>query len=125
MDGVRLQLNAAIPAQTARWVCMEFRVIWEINVHADNPLQAAEQARCLQLNPEMPATIFGVWDYHKVKMHRVDLNEPIDRLDNAALGPVRANLRRMQCANGLDTGIKDLAAVMLIFLDEAGRPRRR
>lgn len=104
---------------------MEFRVIWEIDVHADNPQQAAEQARAVQLAPDMPATIFEVWDYAKLKMHRLDLAEPADRLDNGALASVRATLRRLQCATDAEAGLKDLAAVMLIFLDaENGRGRR-
>jgi hypothetical protein len=97
---------------------MEFRVIWEVLVHADGPEQAAEQARALQLNSAMPATLFSVWDYHHLKMHRVDVDEPPNQLDNGALATVRTALRRLQCARHLEPGIKDLVSVMLIFLDE-------
>ncbi|MGC2400534.1 MAG: hypothetical protein WA510_12145, partial [Acidobacteriaceae bacterium] len=113
------------PAQTVGWVRMEFRVFWEIDVHADSLLKAAEQARALQLDAQMPATVFTVWDYAKLKMHRIDVAPPADQLDTAALTSVRSALRRLQCATNLEAGLKDLVAVMLIFLDaENGKVRR-
>jgi hypothetical protein len=97
---------------------MEFRVIWEVLVHADGPEHAAEQARALQLNPATPATLFSVWDYHNLKMHRVDVDQPDNQLENGALAAIRTAFRRLQCANHLEPAIKDLVSVMLIFLDE-------
>jgi hypothetical protein len=104
---------------------MEFRVIWEIDVHAENPLKAAEQARALQLDALTPATVFSIWDYAKLKMHRIDVAAPIDQMDTAALASVRSTLRKLQCATDLEARLKDLVAVMLIFLDaEDGITRR-
>lgn len=96
---------------------MEFRVIWEIEIEADSPKHAAEQARALQMNPGMPATIFEVWEHAKQRMHRVDLAAAAERLDKAELAKVRATLRRLQCSPELRRDIKDMVTVMLIFLD--------
>jgi hypothetical protein len=98
---------------------MEFRVIWEILVHADDPQHAAEQARAWQLNPETPATVFGVWEYDKLQMHRVDLTATTDQLDGVMQASLRSTLRKLQCATDPKPGVKDLAAAMLIFLDDA------
>ena len=40
---------------------MEFRVIWEIDIDAQGPKEAARQARAIQLTPGMSATVFDVW----------------------------------------------------------------
>jgi hypothetical protein len=105
---------------------VEFRVIWEIEIHADSPEEAAEQARALQLDRAMPATVFEVWDHAKEKMHRIDLAAPAGRLDNGELGSVRTALRQLQCAPDLAAGTKDILSVMLMFLDaEEGHSRRR
>jgi hypothetical protein len=104
---------------------MEYRVIWEIDIHADSPQQAAERARAVQLDPDTPATIFSIFDYGNLQMHRVDPVAPVDRLSNGALASMRADLRRLQCFPELNAGLKDLVAVMLIFLDaEEGNARR-
>jgi hypothetical protein len=96
---------------------MEFRVVWEIDVDADSPEEAAERARVVQLNPDMPATLFDVWDHAKQRMHRIDLAAPTDRLEEVEVASVRATLRCLQCAPDLQPGMKDLVSVMLIFLD--------
>jgi hypothetical protein len=98
---------------------MEFRVIWEFVVRAEDPQDAAEQARAWQLSRQTPATVFSVWDYARGQMHRVDLDPPGDQLDAAARASLRSTLRRLQCAHEVEPGIKDLAAAMLIFLDAA------
>ena len=104
---------------------MEFRVIWEIDVDADSPQQAIERARAVQLDPGMPATVFDVWDYGKQKMQRIDLAARPDRLDSVEMASVRASLRLLQCAPGLQRETKEIAAAMLIFLDsEEGCSRR-
>jgi hypothetical protein len=104
---------------------MEFRVIWEIGIHADSPEQAAEEARAVQLGPDMPATVFEVWDYARHKMHRVDLAAAGGRLDAIEMASVRAAFRRLQCAPHLAPAGKDLLAVMLIFLDAEQAYSRR
>ena len=97
---------------------MEFRVIWEIDIHADTPKHAAQEARAIQLNPDMPATVFDVWDHAKQRMHRIDLTSATGRLETAQLTSLRATLRSLQCAAELPAGIRDVVSVMLIFLDE-------
>jgi hypothetical protein len=104
---------------------MEFRVIWEIDIDADSPKQAVQQARAIQLSPDMPATVFDVWDHAKQRMHRVDLASVSGCLDRAELTSVRAALRSLQCAPDLPVGMQDIVSIMLIFLDEdAGFFRR-
>lgn len=97
---------------------MEFRVIWEIDVDADSPKQAVQQARAIQLSPDMKATVFDVWDYVKLRMHRVDSASVGGRLDRAELTSVRAALRSLQCAPDLPVCMQDIVSIMLIFLDE-------
>jgi hypothetical protein len=76
---------------------MELRVIWEIDIDAEGPKEAAQQARAIQLTPGISATVFDVWAYVAGKMHRVDLVEEADRLDRDELFAVRAGLRLLQC----------------------------
>ena len=64
---------------------MEFRVIWEIEIEAEGPREAAQQARAIQLIPGMSATAFDVWAYAAGKMHRIDLVEEPGRLDREEL----------------------------------------
>jgi hypothetical protein len=72
---------------------VEFQVIWEVEIEADSPLEAAQQARAIQLTPGMSATVFDVWAHIAGKMHRTDLLEETDRLDQDELFAVRAGLR--------------------------------
>jgi hypothetical protein len=104
---------------------MEFRVIWEIDIEAASPLQAVERARAVQLRPDMPATLFDVWEHARQKMHRVDLAAAVGRLEGAEMLSVRSNLRRLRCAPDLRPETKDLLSVMLIFLDAAEVSSRR
>jgi hypothetical protein len=96
---------------------MEFRVIWEIDIEAEGPKEAAQQAREIQLIPGMSATVFDVWSYVAGKMHRIDLVEEPDRLHRDELFAVRAGLRLLQSKPDTPPSIQDLATVMLIFLD--------
>jgi hypothetical protein len=108
---------------------VEYRVIWEIEIDADSPKQAAEHARALQMSPAMPATVFEIWEHARQKMHRVDLAAAADRLGKAEMSHVRATLRRLQCLPEPRRDIKDMVTVMLIFLDadeaHSGRMRTR
>jgi hypothetical protein len=64
---------------------MEFRVIWEIDIEAEGPKEAAQQARAIQLIPGMSATVFEVWAYAAGKMHRIDVVEEPAKLDRDEL----------------------------------------
>jgi hypothetical protein len=88
---------------------VEFRVIWEIEIEADSPLEAAQQARAVQLTPGMSATVFDVWANTAGKMHRIDLVEEPDRLDHDELFAVRAGLRLLQCNPATPPSIQELA----------------
>jgi hypothetical protein len=103
---------------TLAGAAMEFRVIWEIDIEAEGVKEAAQQARAIQLTPGMSATVFDVWAHGAVKMHRVDLVEESDRLKPDELVAVRAGLRLLQCKPGMPQSIQDVAAVMLVFLDQ-------
>jgi hypothetical protein len=96
---------------------MEFRVIWEVDIEAEGPKEAAQQAREIQLIPGMSATVFDVWAYSAGKMHRIDLVEEPDRLHHDELFAVRAGLRLLQSKLDTPPRIQDLATVLLIFLD--------
>jgi hypothetical protein len=96
---------------------MQFRVIWEIDIEAEGPKEAAQEARAIQLTPGMSASVFDVWAYTAGKMHRIDLVEQPDRLDHDELFAVRAGLRFLQCNPSTPQRIQDLATVLLIFLD--------
>jgi hypothetical protein len=96
---------------------LEFRVIWEIEIHATSPEEAAQEARAVQLRQDISATVFGVWDHAKERMHRVDVARPAGELDPIELIDVRACLRSLQCVPGLHNNIRDMVSAMLIFLD--------
>jgi hypothetical protein len=96
---------------------LEFRVIWEIEIEAENPKEAAQIAREVQLMPDMPATIFEVWDHARQKMSRLDLAEPIGRLGDRELVSLRSTFRRLQCGPDLPPGSKQIVSAMLVFLD--------
>jgi hypothetical protein len=100
---------------------MEFRVIWEIDIDAEGPKEAALEARTIQLTPGTSATVFDVWAYTVGKMHRVDLIEEADRLDRDELFAVRAGLRLLQCDSDTPPSIQELATILLIFLDRDNR----
>jgi hypothetical protein len=97
---------------------MEFRVIWEVDIDAEGPKDAAQQARAIQLTPGMSATAFDVWAYVAGKMHRIDLVDQPDRLDGDELFAVRAGLRLLQCHPDTPPSIQELVTIILIFLDK-------
>ncbi len=96
---------------------MEFRVIWEIEIHAASPEEAAREARAVQLRSDISATVFGVWEHATEKMHRIDLERHAGKLDPAEMITARASLRSLQCVSGVQDNIKNLVSAMLIFLD--------
>jgi hypothetical protein len=92
-------------------------VIWEIDIEATSPKEAAQEARVIQLTPGMSATVFDVWAHGAGKMHRIDLVEELDRLDRDELFAIRAGLRLLQCKADIPSSIREVATGMLIFLD--------
>jgi hypothetical protein len=98
-------------------VTLEFRVIWEIEIHAASPEEAAHEARAVQLKRDISATVFGVWDHARERMHRIDVERRAGKLDTVELIAVRTCLRSLQCVAGVPDNIKDLLSAMLIFLD--------
>jgi hypothetical protein len=97
---------------------LEFRVIWEIEIEAESPAEAAREARVVQLTPGTSATVFDVWAHVAGKMHRIDLIEEVNRLDHDELLAVRTGLRLLQCNSDTPPCIQELATVILIFLDK-------
>jgi hypothetical protein len=95
---------------------MEFRVIWEIDIEAEGPKEAAQQAREIQLIPGMSGTVFDVWAYAAGKMHRIDLVEEPDRLNRDELFAITAGLRLLLCDPDTSASIRELATVVLICL---------
>ncbi|MBU3968416.1 MAG: hypothetical protein KKG76_13780 [Euryarchaeota archaeon] len=53
----------------------EYLVEWKIDIDAENPLDAAKQARCIHLDPESTATVFQVTDTKTNEKVDVDLDE--------------------------------------------------
>jgi hypothetical protein len=96
---------------------LEFRVIWEIEIHAASPEEAAHEARAAQLKRDISATVFGVWDHARERMHRIDVERRAGELDPVELIAVRKCLRSLQCVQGVQDNIKDLVSAMLVFLD--------
>jgi molybdopterin-biosynthesis enzyme MoeA-like protein len=97
---------------------VEFRVIWEIEIEAEGPKEAAQEARTIRLTPGMSATVFDVSAHAAGKMYRIDLVEEPDRLDRYELFAVKAGLRLLQCNPKTAPSIRELASIILIFLDE-------
>jgi hypothetical protein len=100
-------------------------MMWEIEIEAESLQEAVQKARDVQLKPDMPTTIFEVWDHARQKMHRLDLAEPAGRLGDAELASFRSQFRRLQCAPATASHAKDIVSVMLLFLDAQKRYARR
>ena len=103
---------------------MEFRVIWEIDIDAHSPREAAEAARAEQ-GRDTSATVFDVWDHVGKKMHRIDVAECPDKLDGDELRAIRAHLRLLQCVPDIAASVRYIASAMLIFLDREKMMSRR
>ena len=58
-----------------------YRVIWEIDIEADSPEEAAEMARYYQTKPSTTATVFDVRE-KTGKITRVDLSEDDDEAED-------------------------------------------
>jgi hypothetical protein len=52
---------------------MDYFVSWEIEVKADNPVEAARQARAAQTQPGTRSTVFQVYNEDAEDAVRVDL----------------------------------------------------
>jgi hypothetical protein len=113
---IRTAVQIFIP-MTVTGAAMQFRVIWEIDIDAVGPKEAAREARAIQLTPGMSDTVVDVWAYVTGKMHRIDLVEEADGLDRDKLFAVRAGLRLLQCDSETPPSVQELATMLLIFLD--------
>lgn len=60
---------------------MEYRVTWEIDVTANSPREAAEQALTIQRDPDSTATVFEV---RRVGTPRIDTFDVALRLSKSA-----------------------------------------
>ena len=96
---------------------MEFRVIWEIDIDADSPMEAAQEARAVQLRPDTTATVFNVWE-HVGTMHSIDLAGETGRFDGAEMVAVKNGLRFLKRAPNVPGSIQDVASVMLTYLEK-------
>ena len=103
---------------------MEFRVVWQIDIDAESPREAAEAARAEQRR-DTSATVFDVWEHAGKKMRRIDVAECPDKLDGDELRAIRAHLRFLQCAPDITTNLRYIASAMLIFLDREVLMSRR
>lgn len=104
---------------------MEFRVIWEIDIDADDPKAAAQEARAVQLKTNTSATVFDIWEPAAGKMHRIDVAGDADKLERAELVAARTALRLLQCEPDVPPTIHDVAVTMLLFLDREDMIFRR
>jgi hypothetical protein len=103
---------------------LDFRVIWEIDIRAEGPKEAAQEARAIQLTPGMSATVFEVWACAAGKMHRIDLVEEADRLGFDDLFAVKTGLRLLRCDPDIPPSIQELARIILVFLDRYNISKR-
>lgn len=75
-----------------------YRVTWVIDVDADHPRDAANQARAIQMDPDSTATVFEVAEevpnsYGTVhRIHRVDLAEEDEAAVNAEVARIRGQV---------------------------------
>jgi hypothetical protein len=62
---IRTAVQIFIP-MTVPGAAMQFRVTWEIDIDAEGPKEAAQQARAIQLKPAVSTTVAGVFDKENV-----------------------------------------------------------
>ena len=101
----------------------EFRVVWEIDVEAEDARAAAAEARSMQLDENSIATVFTV--------HRMDAVETVDTDAQHVLAtrPAPAKLTRVELATVLAglrlwqaVGLSDFARELRDIASEAGAP---
>ena len=54
----------------------EYLITWTIEIEADSPLEAVQEARKIQLDPESISTIFSAEDDEGSDPWTIDLNDP-------------------------------------------------
>ena len=54
-----------------------YHVVWEIDVYAESPREAAKEAQTIQQDKEAMATVFDVTEEDSDKTVRIDLGEGI------------------------------------------------
>lgn len=54
----------------------EYLITWTIEIEADSPLEAVQEARKIQLDPDSQATVFTAEDDEGSDPWTIDLNDP-------------------------------------------------
>lgn len=54
----------------------EYLITWTIEIEADSPLEAVQEARKIQLDPNSSATVFSAEDDEGSDPWTIDLNDP-------------------------------------------------
>jgi hypothetical protein len=52
-----------------------YHIVWEIDIYAQSPRQAAEEAQAIQQDKDSTATVFDVTEEDGDKSVRIDLGE--------------------------------------------------
>ena len=66
-----------------------YHVVWEIDVDAETPQEAAQQAREMQLDRKSTADVFDVTEFDQLEVTRVDLTEEREKRE-----PVKVVFRK-------------------------------
>ena len=53
----------------------QYRILWEIDVEADSPREAAQEARNIQLDPTSEAVVYTVYHEATEEVYDIDLLE--------------------------------------------------
>ncbi len=77
---------------------MEFLVQWKIDLDATDPVEAAKEARKIQLDTESIATVFEVTDKKANKTFEIDLSE---NRNVQAISRSQVQTGRLHVKNGL------------------------
>ncbi len=65
-----------------------YHVVWEIDIHAQSPRDAANEARAIQRDKDAIATVFDVTEAGSDKTVRIDLAEDLRDIAEAAGAPL-------------------------------------
>jgi hypothetical protein len=79
-------------------ILKEYRVVWEIELYATSPRNAARQALEIHRDPESTATVFDVYQLKPMPKNILTANEPVhvDLGNYGKTKQVRKALRRLR-----------------------------